>query len=253
MTTTGTPDSTQIDHVDDRAGELTRSSSEAAEMSLQDQLAKMRRDWDDRAVENAQYYVCTKDLTEDEFFATGETTVGEVILNDMSNICLGKPCKEMRVVEIGCGVGRVTRVLARIFGEVHAVDISGEMVRRARHNLSGCGNVFTYQNNGADLSVLPPLEFDFVFSHLVFQHIPSKNIIENYVRDVHRILRPGALFKFQLQGDTSILPHLRPDDTWVGAPFSEDEVLDMAQRCGFESRYRVGAGGQYFWNWFFAI
>jgi hypothetical protein len=27
--------------------------------------------------------------------------------------------------------------------------------------------------------------------------------------------------------------------------------VDMAFRCGFEPRYRHGAGGQYFWLWFF--
>ena len=33
-------------------------------------------------------------------------------------------------IEIGCGAGRITRALARLFGEVHGVDISGEMVCR---------------------------------------------------------------------------------------------------------------------------
>lgn len=31
----------------------------------------------------------------------------------------------------------------------------------------------------------------------------------------------------------------------------EDEAVAMAERCGFEARYRVGAGTQYFWLWFF--
>ena len=40
----------------------------------------------------------------------------------------------MSVLEIGCGAGRLTRALANFFGEVYAVDISGEMVKRAvRH------------------------------------------------------------------------------------------------------------------------
>ena len=50
----------------------------------------------------------------------------------MINICQGKDPKQMRVLEIGCGAGRVTRALASVFGEVYAVDISGEMVRQAR-------------------------------------------------------------------------------------------------------------------------
>ncbi len=42
------------------------------------------------------------------------------------------------------------------------------------------------------------LQFDFAFSFIVFQHIPSRAVIENYVREAHRLLRPGALFKFQV-------------------------------------------------------
>ena len=44
---------------------------------------------------------------------------------------------------------------------------------------------------------------DFAFSYIVFQHIPSREIVENYMREVNRLLRPGALFKFQVQGAPS--------------------------------------------------
>jgi len=124
------------------------------------------------------------------------------------------------------------------------------MVARAREALRDCPNVFVYQNNGMDLSVLPPgLLFDFAFSCIVFQHIPSREIVENYVREVNRVLRPGALFKFQVQGDTSV--RSSPGDTWIGVPFSELQAVEMAHRCGFEPRYRHGAGQQYFWLWYF--
>jgi len=215
-------------------------------------LDKMRKDWDRRARENARYYVNTarKDWTDEDFFRSGEQTVAEEILTDMINICQGKDPKQMRVLEIGCGAGRVTRALATLFGEVHGVDVSGEMVALAREALREYPNAFVYQNNGMDLSVLPPgLIFDFAFSSIVFQHIPSREIIENYVREVHRVLRPGALFKFQVQGDTRVVSS--PHDTWVGVPFSEEEAIAMALRCGFEPRYRHGAGQQYFWLWYF--
>jgi SAM-dependent methyltransferase len=215
-------------------------------------LKKMQEDWDQRARINARYFVNTAraDWTDEEFFRSGEQTVAEEILTDMINICQGKDPKEMRVLEIGCGAGRVTRALAKLFGEVHGVDVSGEMVALAREALRDFPNAFVYQNNGMDLSVLPPgLIFDFAFSSIVFQHIPSREIIENYVREVNRVLRPGALFKFQVQGDTRV--QSTPDDTWIGVPFSEQEAIEMALRCGFEPRYRHGAGQQYFWLWFF--
>ena len=212
----------------------------------------MRLDWDARAKENARYYVQTakEDWTDEEFFASGRQTVSEEILTDMINICQGTEPKQMRVLEIGCGAGRVTRALAELFGEVHAVDVSAEMIAQATAALAATPNAHVYQNNGMDLSVIPAGDgFDFAFSSIVFQHIPSREVIENYVREVNRLLKPGRLFKFQVQGDATL--STTADDTWLGVPYSDAEAVAMAERCGFEPRYRHGAGQQYFWLWFF--
>jgi ubiquinone/menaquinone biosynthesis C-methylase UbiE len=167
----------------------------------------------------------------------------------MTNICQGKDPKQMKVLEIGCGAGRVTRALADVFGEVHGVDVSGKMIRLARRALADRPNVHFYKNNGMDLSVVPEIQFDFAFSIIVFQHIPSLQVIENYFREVHRLLRPGALFKFQVQGCPSV--ETSPDDTWLGVPITDQLAVEMGLRCGFEPRYRHGAGEQYFWLWYF--
>jgi SAM-dependent methyltransferase len=222
-----------------------------AEPNLEKTLEKMRKDWDARARENARYYVATgkTEWSDEEFFASGEQAVQEEILTDMGNICQGKDPKSMRVLEIGCGAGRLTRALAKVFGEVHGVDVSGEMVERARLAVEDFPNAHVYQNNGCDLSVIPEMEFDFAFTVIVFQHIPSREVIENYVREVNRLLRPGALFKFQVQGNTRV--DTSADDTWQGVSFSEQQAIEMAYRCNFEPRYRHGAGEQYFWLWFF--
>ncbi len=219
-------------------------------MTLEEQLERMKRDWDRRARENARHFVNTRrvDWTDQDFFATGELVVEEEILTDTGNIYQGRDPAGMRVLEIGCGAGRVTRALSKIFGEVHAVDVSGEMVARAQAALHDRPNATVYQNNGCDLAVVPPLVFDFAFSSHVFQHIPSREVIESYVREVHRLLRPEALFKFQVQGETS---EDRPDDTWHGVSFDQKQATEMAQRCGFEHRHSYGEGHQYFWLWFF--
>ncbi len=211
---------------------------------------KMREDWDSRARENAFYYIASsqRDWSAADFFASGEDVVREQILDDMSTVCQGRPPEKMRVLEIGCGAGRVTRALARVFGEVHGVDVSGEMIALGRKLLADCPNVYFHQNNGADLSVLGELQFDFAFSFIVFQHIPTKEVIENYVREVHRVLRPGSLFKFQVQGSSRALA--RPDDTWVGAPIPLSDAIGMAQRAGFELQRYKGVEEQYFWLWY---
>ena len=167
----------------------------------------------------------------------------------MGEICRGRSPAKMRVLEIGCGVGRMTRALAGIFGEVHGVDVSGEMIAQGRQLLAGVPNVHLHRNSGADLSVLGDLRFDFAFSFIVFQHIPSQAIIENYVREVQRVLRPGSLFKFQVQESSQVI--VREGDTWVGAPISPPLAVEMAERNGFELLHSEGAEEQYFWLWYF--
>src|SRR5579862_4392545 len=152
---------------------------------ITEQLQRMRRDWEQRARENARYYVATgkENWSEEEFYQTGEIALGQFIRNDLTNICQGKDPREMKVLEIGCGAGRVTRAMAGLFGEVYAVDISGEMVRQARRALERFPKAHVFRNNGKDLSVVrdhwwqrfgigAPMQLDFAFSCIVFQHIP---------------------------------------------------------------------------------
>ncbi|HEU0124183.1 MAG TPA: class I SAM-dependent methyltransferase [Bryobacteraceae bacterium] len=226
---------------------LVRRFQERSRIRL---LSKMARDWDERARKNARHYIATgRDQWSDEaFFESGRKTVCQDIVTDLENICQGKSPSTMRIIEIGCGAARLTSALAEMFGEVHAVDVSGEMVALAQTALTGKTNAYVYQNNGCDLSTVPALEFDFAYSNIVFQHIPSRQVIDSYVKDVYRLLRPGSLFKFQVQG---IAGRGRPDDTWHGVSFSEEQAKDMAERNGFEMRYCWGANTQYFWLWYF--
>jgi ubiquinone/menaquinone biosynthesis C-methylase UbiE len=216
-------------------------------------LKKMEADWDKRARQNAEYYIATlhEEWSKEEFLQSGRVTVEQQILTDMTNICQGKDPRRMKVLEIGCGIGRMTLALAEVFGEVYGVDVSGEMIRKAQAlaEYAGIKNVHFYKNNGMDLRVLPRVKFDFAFSYIVFQHIPSKEIIVNYLREVHRRLAPGALFKFQVQGCQDV--ESWPEDTWLGVPITEEEAVEMARSTGFDPRFRVGAGEQYFWLWFF--
>lgn len=230
--------------------------------SIANQVRRMRRDWDRRARENPRHYVATgQELwTDEEFFQTGEEELKEHILNDLENICQGRDPGSMKILEIGCGAGRVTRALARFFGEVYAVDISSHMVREASLAVSQFPHAHILRNNGRDLSVLrprwwqrlrnyPEVRFDFAFSCLVFQHIPNRAVIESYLSDVSRLLRTGGLFKFQVQG--SMEAKATSYGSWIGQAFTEQDALTLAQKHGFELRYQNGAGSQYYWLWFF--
>src|ERR1051325_10997556 len=102
-----------------------------------DALSRMERDWDARAREAAEHYIATAHSRwqMDEFFKSGEINVDNFVLAD-AEVIWGRKLSQMHVLEIGCGAGRMTRALAASFGEVHAVDISAEMIGLAKRNLS---------------------------------------------------------------------------------------------------------------------
>jgi SAM-dependent methyltransferase len=84
-----------------------------------------------------------------------------------------KPAGDMICLEIGCGVGRATRALARRFGTVVGADISSAHLAIAREELSRAGtrNVeLRHMARIEDYAILPSI--DFLYSRIVLQHNP---------------------------------------------------------------------------------
>ena len=157
----------------------------------------MRSFWDEKARENATYYVSSyrsyDDQDPDEFWKWGDNLAARY-LGESGIPFTGSE----KMLEIGCGVGRMTRHFAGRFKEVHGIDVSEEMIRRARENLSEYENVSLHVGNGCDLGCFDDGPFDFVFSYITFQHIPDAAITLNYIREVGRVLKSGGHFYFQV-------------------------------------------------------
>jgi SAM-dependent methyltransferase len=217
---------------------------------LQNWSDEMKRDWDDRARQDAKWFINTVRLQqpEEEFDATGALEVQRLVVADLDLLTQGRDPRTLRVLELGCGIGRMTRHLAGLFGEVHATDVSGEMIRRGRERLQDLPNVYLYETSGYDFAELPSNHFDLAFSAYVFQHVPSAEIIESNLRDVWRVLKPGGVFKFQTNSITTFDFEEIEKDTWSGASFPEMAIRAFA--AGHEARLIsiFGAGMQYCWT-----
>jgi SAM-dependent methyltransferase len=161
------------------------------------------RFWDERARERALFFV---DNTVDyrhpdveRFWAGGEEAVDSI---------LGELGVEVRpgdeIVEIGCGVGRLTRALAARAARVTAVDVSAEMLARARDMNPGLGNVRWLHGDGVSLAGVDTASADGCFSHVVFQHLPDPELTLGYVREMGRVLRPGGWAAFGLSTDPAV-------------------------------------------------
>lgn len=220
--------------------------------------------WDAKARENPMYFIHSeldyRSTDEAEFWASGERSLEKTLAPFGLEI---GPAD--RVVEIGCGIGRLTRPLARRARRVVGVDVSPGMVRKARQALADLDNVELLVGNGSDLSALPDGSADIVYSFIVFQHIPDPTITCNYVREIGRVLRTGGWTVFQVSerpevhrpspvdlGMRSALrraagrqPKGRTDPAWLGSAVPRPMLLQAICDGGLELRATVGDATQY--------
>jgi SAM-dependent methyltransferase len=205
-----------------------------------DVLARMRSDWNERAGEDANYYVAfgRRDQDDDEFFASAADVV-RGLEADFPRL-RGRGA----ALEIGCGPGRLMRPLSRHFSEIHGVDVSDEMIRLARYRLRNTPNAHPRHASGSDLAAFAEGTFDFVYSYAVFQHIPSRDVVLNYLIEARRVLAPSGVLRCQING----LPaDAKQYDTWSGVRFSSDEVRAFAREHDFQLLALEGVRTQYMW------
>lgn len=199
----------------------------------------MRADWEIRARENAPFYICTTAAqTPEAFAASGERDLAEKVLDGLA------VSADWHVLEIGCGVGRLLKPLSRRVARAVGVDLSEEMIRKGREYCADCGNVALHRTDGS-LDFLAGESFDFVFSHIVFQHLPRKAYVERYLNQAHRLLKPGGVLRVQVDGRVRLFFRRWVADSWSGVVFSARELRRRLERTGFLVIELRGAGTQY--------
>ena len=203
-------------------------------------LERMRADWNERADEDAYYYVAfgRREQEDEEFFATAADVVKG----------LAWELKRFRgreaALEIGCGPGRIMRPLSRHFAEIHGVDVSDEMIRLARQRLRHTPNAYAHHCSGADLAQFPDEKFDYVYSYAVFQHIPSREVVFSYLREARRVLKTGGILRCQMN---DLPPHAKQYDTWNGVRITPDEIGALVREQDLQLLALEQIWTQYMW------
>src|SRR5438132_9346267 len=90
-------------------------------------LQKHKRDWEELGNLNPLWSILTghREWDVNEFFLTGEQEIQAVM--ERAKL-MEYPRTHEKVLDFGCGVGRLTRALANYFPQCYGVDISESMI-----------------------------------------------------------------------------------------------------------------------------
>lgn len=222
----------------------------------------MARYWDARAQENAAWYVDTSlayDAPDmDRFWATGRDIVRQALDNAPVT-----PDRRERAVELGPGLGRVCKALTAHFDDVIGIDVSAEMVERASVLVP---EARFEVGDGRSLRPVDDASADFVLGFTVLQHVPSRQVIADYVADAGRVLRPGGVLAVQWNNQPPLRYRLgstkfrvlrrmgRLDDERVAPQFlgttaSVAFVRRRLEAAGLTMEGTTGEGTLFCWVW----
>jgi 2-polyprenyl-3-methyl-5-hydroxy-6-metoxy-1,4-benzoquinol methylase len=172
---------------------------------------------------------------------------------------------ELSLLEVGCGGGRMTWVLADAFGQVVAADISDAYIKLAEQYCKK-PNVIFRTISGNDLDALRDRVYDVVFSYEVFHHL-ERHVLERYVSDIHVLLRQGGTFVLELNTTPMRLLtrisiifryalHLAGKRHWRGwptspyfarIPYSAETIHGILTRAGFQVQKVLQPGKPQTW------
>lgn len=218
--------------------------------------------WDERAKENAAFFVDDRldyRSPDAEFFWSGGEEALDRLLAEVGAPSL---TGTETVLEIGCGIGRLTRPLATRAGRVVALDVSAEMLRRAREANPALDTVEWLHGDGETLAGVADASVDAVVSLVVFQHIPDPAVTLGYVREMGRVLRPGGWTAFQVSNDPAVhvgevglrrrvagllgrAPRGQDHPAWVGSAVALEDLREAAAAGGLEVARIANPGTQF--------
>jgi SAM-dependent methyltransferase len=224
----------------------------------------MDRFWDQRAEEDPLFFIDSRmpyregDL--EQFWANGEDDLDRLLSALGASL---DPADE--VVEIGCGIGRLTRAISPRAASVRALDVSERMLQLAGEPNGSLTNVTWLKGDGAKLEGIESGSADACISHVVFQHIPDPQVTLSYVREIGRVLRSGGWAAFQISNDPRVharrplrqrvrgsllgaagrAPGGQHDKRWRGSMIELADLRNAADDGSMEIEELVGEGTQF--------
>lgn len=192
---------------------------------------RARRDWNHAARHMPREMTAAFDAQDWEtYWESGRRQVRDLV--DLAR--RAGPLGTGLAVEIGCGLGRLTRPLAGHFERVVGADIADEMLKIARRDAAAPNITYELLKPGVRLPVDDGAA-DFVLAWTVFRHVP-RSTFENYLDEARRVLRPAGSLLFEAQvRERGLRPEPPPYDSFTEREYSPAELRACCSAQGFRA------------------
>lgn len=155
----------------------------------------------------------------DEQWADGRETAETSVLPHLT--------PKSDVLEIACGLGRVSRFVAPHCRSLCCTDILDDALEGCQESLAGASNVRFVKTNGYDLVEFADGSFDCVYSFTAFFHLDWE-VVVGYFAEIRRVLRRGgtAILEFKQWRRTADVEQLIAKIEKVGGVAAYESQLE---------------------------
>jgi SAM-dependent methyltransferase len=139
-----------------------------------------------------------------------------------------------RVLELGCGAGRLTRHLVDVAREVHALDLSPAMIAHAERAVPGAT---FHLRDMTDLSLFEPESFDAVVASYSVLDVLDHDERGAQLDRLHRVIAPGGVLLLSTH-NRGVLPLGGPGVRVTGPLVLAADVVRLPRRLRNHRRLR---------------
>ena len=181
-------------------------------------------EWDRRIAHDYRYWMSDGVESDERMWATGVRDLDELI-RDLPRAELSK----WHALEIGCGVGRLSRAASKRFRNVTGIDVSAEGISRARKLNADIVNADFRQGAGRTLEGVSNDSIDCIYSFAAIGSMPNE-VFASYLHEFSRVLRKSGYCCIQFYLGES--QNAVREDTIALRSYKRERFIAAAQLCG---------------------